>query len=167
MAHIRWHKLYASQVAARAEVLFELLADMPNYDRWLPDSSQFGGTTEVEPYPVRLGSRYHDGKPGGDGRSWWGSVTGFRPPGSLDFQHTIHVRELRATVDVHIHYSFEPSGRDAGETALARWLLLDVTMPAAFRPLCGFITGPFDAENIRTLAALKTYAESEPQAASA
>jgi hypothetical protein len=33
-----WHKLYTSQVAAPPGVLFELLADMPNYGRWLPGS---------------------------------------------------------------------------------------------------------------------------------
>jgi hypothetical protein len=27
-----------------------------------------------------------------------------------DFRHTITVSQLRATVDVHIHYSFEPDG---------------------------------------------------------
>jgi hypothetical protein len=45
-----------------------------------------------------------DGKPGQSGKDWWGSVTGFQRPGSIDFHHTIHVRQLRATVDVHIHY---------------------------------------------------------------
>jgi len=71
--------------------------------RWLPGSGQFGETTDVEPYPVRLGSRYHDGKPGQSGKDWWGTVTGFQPPGSLDFHHTIAVNQLKATVDVHIH----------------------------------------------------------------
>jgi hypothetical protein len=42
--------------------LFEPLADMPGCGRWLPGSKQFGKTTDVEPYPVQLGSRHHDGK---------------------------------------------------------------------------------------------------------
>jgi hypothetical protein len=49
-------------------------------------------------------------------------ATGFQPPGSLDFHHTIHVSQLMATVDVHIHYSFEP--QDSG-TQVNRWLVLD------------------------------------------
>ena len=57
----RWHKLYSSTVAAPPVVLFELLSDMPNYGRWLPGSGQFGETTDVEPYPVRLGTRYQRG----------------------------------------------------------------------------------------------------------
>jgi hypothetical protein len=111
--------------------LFELLADMPNYGRWLPGSQQFGRTTDVEPYPVQLGSRYHDGKPDEPGKDWWGTVTGFQPPGSLDFHHTIAVTQLRATVDVHIHYSFE---LENASTRASRWLVLDISMPAVTAP---------------------------------
>src|SRR5918992_4602122 len=100
-----WHKLYTASIAAPPKTLFELVADMPNYGRWLPGSDQFSETIDVEPYPVRLDSRYHDGKPREPGSSWRGTVTGFQPPGSLDFHHTIQVRQVRATVGVHIHYS--------------------------------------------------------------
>ena len=67
----QWHKFYTSHAAAPPGVLFELLADMPNYGRWLPGSPQFAKTTDVEPYPVQLGSRYHDGKPDEPGKDWW------------------------------------------------------------------------------------------------
>ncbi len=152
----QWHKLYTSQVAAPPGALFELLADMPNYGRWLPGSRQFGRTTDVEPYPVQLGSRYHDGKPDEPGKDWWGTVTGFQPPGSLDFHHTIAVTQLRATVDVHIHYSFEPEN---ASTRASRWLVLDISMPAITRPLRRLIISSFDKENLRTMAAVKKYAE--------
>jgi hypothetical protein len=159
MATSQWHKLYSSSVAAPPATLFELLSDMPNYGRWLRGSSQFAATTDVEPYPVRLGSRYHDGKPGQRGKDWWGAVTGFQPPGSLDFHHTIRVSQLKATIETHIHYSFEPEG--AG-TRVTRWLVLDITMPVLLRPLRPLIIRSFDKENIRTLAAVKQYAESHP-----
>src|SRR6202034_1901551 len=80
-----WHKFYTADIAAPAALLFDLLADMPNYGRWLPGSAQFGNTTDVQPYPVQLRSRYHDGKPDEPGKDWWGEVVGFVPPGSLDF----------------------------------------------------------------------------------
>jgi hypothetical protein len=156
MPRSQWHKFYSSEVAAAPELLFELLSDLPNYGRWLPGSGQFGQTTDVEPYPVQLGSRYHDGKPGEPGQDWWGTVTGFQPPGSIDFHHTISVRQLRATIDVHIHYSLEPADTAAGVT---RWLVLDIAMPAVLRPLRPLITGRFDKENVRTMAALRQYAE--------
>jgi hypothetical protein len=152
----QWHKFYTCDVAAPPEVLFGLLADMPSYGRWLPSSAQYGSTTDVEPYPVQLGSRYHDGKPGQPGKDWWGTVTGFQPPGSLDFHHTIVVRQLRATIEVHIHYSFELG--NAG-TRVTRWLVLDIAMPVLARPLRRLILSSFDKENLRTMAAVKKYAE--------
>jgi hypothetical protein len=132
---------------------------MPNYGRWLPSSAQFAETTDVEPYPVQLGSRYHDGKPSEPGKDWWGTVTGFQPPGSLDFDHTIHVNQLKATVDVHIHYSVE---QEDGGTQITRWLVLDITIPILFLPLRVLIVRSFDKENVRTMAAVKKYAEAHP-----
>ncbi|HTR75217.1 MAG TPA: hypothetical protein VMH33_08170 [Solirubrobacterales bacterium] len=137
-------------------MLFDLLSDMPNYGRWLPGSEQFGRTTEVEPYPVRLGSRYHDGKPDEPGKEWWGTVTGFQPPASIDFHHSIAVSQLRAAVDVHIHYSLEPTGE---ATLIDRWLVLDIEMPILLRPLRRAIISRFDEENVRTMGAVKDYAE--------
>jgi hypothetical protein len=156
MSASQWHKLYTAGIAAAPDVLFDLLADMPNYGRWLPGSTAFGHTTDVDPYPVRLGSRYHDGKPDKPGKDWWGTVTGFQPPGALDFHHVIHVAQIRATVNVHIHYSLEPAD---GHTTVTRWLVLDISMPLILRPLRGAITRSFDRENVRTMGALKAYAE--------
>ena len=160
----QWHRFYTADVNAPPSMLFDLIADMPNYGRWLPQSEQFGMTTEVEPYPVRLGSRYHDGKPDQPGQAWWGRVTGFQPPGSIDFHHTIAVKALRATIDVNIHYSFEVAAEQQGTTSVTRWLVLDITMPALFRPFRRAVTSRFDQENVRTLAALKKYAESNASA---
>jgi len=160
-----WHRFYAVSIAAPPDLLFKLVSDLPNYRDWLPGSGQYGGTTDVEPYPVRRGSRYHDGQPDQPGKDWWGTVTGFQPPGSVDFQHTIHVRQLRATIDVHIHYSLEADDGTAAVTAVTavtRWLVLDIAMPAVLRPLRPLITASFDKENKRTMAALKAYAEANP-----
>jgi hypothetical protein len=65
------------------------------------------------------------------------------------------VTQLRATVDVHIHYSFEPEN---ASTRASRWLVLDISMPAITRPLRRLIIS-FDKENLRTMAAVKEYAE--------
>jgi hypothetical protein len=156
MANLQWHKFYSAKVAAPPAVLFELLSDMPNYRRWLPPSEAYGETTEVQPYPVQLGSKYHDGKPAEPGKDWWGTVTGFQPPGAIDFHHVIYVGQLRATVDVHIHYSVEWEGQS---TLVNRWLVLDIAMPGIFRPLRRLITDPFGKENVRTMDAVKKYVE--------
>lgn len=156
MANSQWHKIYSAKVAASPENLFKLLSDLPHYIDWLPGSGRYGATTDVEPYPVQLGSKYRDGKPGQAGKDWWGTVTGFQPPGSIDFHHTISVTQLKATVDVFIHYSLEPE--EVG-TRVNRWLLLDISMPSGVRPLRRLITAGFDKENVRTMAALKEFAE--------
>jgi hypothetical protein len=160
MAKSQWHKFYTAKVAAPPVVLFELLSDMPNYGRWLPRSDAFGETTDVVPYPVQLGSKYHDGKPAEPGKDWWGTVIGFQPPGSIDFHHVICIGQLWTTVDVHIHYSFESAGQG---TLVNRWLVLDFTMPAILRPLRRLITHSFDKENLRTMDAAKKYAEAYPE----
>jgi uncharacterized protein YndB with AHSA1/START domain len=156
MSVSRWHRIYSVRIAAAPQVLFDLLADLPEYGRWLPGSESFGSTTDVEPYPVQPGTRYRDGKPGEAGRDWQGTVTGFQPPGSLDFHQVIPVPQLRGSVDVHVHYTLEP---EDGGTRVERWLILDVAVPLPLRPLRAAVTSRFDKENVRLLAALKQYAE--------
>jgi hypothetical protein len=106
-----------------------------------------------------------DGAPSWEGCTWrirngtGSSSKVAAPPGllfALLFHHTIGVRQLRATVDVHIHYSFE---QESSDTAVNRWLVLDFSMPVVFRPLRRLITAEFDKENLRTMAAVKRYAE--------
>ena len=79
----------------------------------------------------------------------------------MDFHHTIQVNQAKAIVNVHIHYSFEPQD---GGTQVTRWLVLDITIPMLFLPLRGLIIRTFDKENVRTMEALKTYAEAHPNA---
>ncbi len=56
----RFHMQFTAQIAASPEKVFELIADLPNYGRWLPVSSAFSATTEVTPYPAELGTTYLD-----------------------------------------------------------------------------------------------------------
>ena len=72
MSASQWHKFYSASIATTPDVLFDLLTDMP-IAAMAPGSAAFGATTDVDPYPVRLGSRYHDGKPGQPGKDWWGT----------------------------------------------------------------------------------------------
>jgi hypothetical protein len=54
------HPRFTVRIEGSPETIFDLVADLPNYGRWLPGSQAFGGTTEVSPYPVRLGTTYLD-----------------------------------------------------------------------------------------------------------
>jgi hypothetical protein len=51
------HPQFTARIEGSPETIFDLIADMPNYGRWLPGSEAFGGTTEVSPYAVRPPTR--------------------------------------------------------------------------------------------------------------
>jgi len=59
------HPQFTARIEGSPRTIFDLIADMPNYRRWLLGSQAFGGTTEVTPYPVRLGTTYLDAGPAG------------------------------------------------------------------------------------------------------
>src|ERR1700758_421379 len=101
------HLEFTAQIRGSPESLFQLIADLPNYGRWLPGSNAFGGTTEVTPYPVRLGTTYLDGGPVGVRP---GSVTEFAPPRRIAFHQTAALRRgpLRGEVDIRIGYTLGP-----------------------------------------------------------
>src|SRR5215471_15813533 len=54
---------FVTDIHGSRETIFDLIADMPNYGRWLPNSSACGGTVDVAPYPLRLGTTYLDAGP--------------------------------------------------------------------------------------------------------
>jgi uncharacterized protein YndB with AHSA1/START domain len=100
------HPRFTARIEGPPETIFDLIAEMPNYGRWLPGSEAFGGTTEVSPYPVRRGTIYLDAGPAGKRR---GPVTGYDPPKYIAFHHTMLLKRglLTANIDVHIRYTFE------------------------------------------------------------
>jgi uncharacterized protein YndB with AHSA1/START domain len=148
------HMQFTTQIAGAPEVIFDLIADMPNYGRWLPDSDAFGGTVNVTPYPVRLGTTYLDAgsveKPG--------EVTEFDPPRHIGFHHTVMVRQalLKTDIDARIRYTLTSKG---GGTFVLRELDLLLNLPIFAKLASPFILRSFRNENVRTLACLKRYVE--------
>src|SRR5260370_17398796 len=104
------HPQFTARIDGSPDVIFDMIADMLNYGRWLPGSEAFGGTTEVSPYPVRLGTTYLDAGPAGKRPR---SITGYDPPNHIPFHHTTLPKQgpLTAKLDVHIRYSLEPAER--------------------------------------------------------
>ena len=152
------HPRFTARIEGSPEIIFDLIADMPNYGRWLPGSDAFGATTEVSPYPVRLGTTYLDAGPAGRRP---GSVTGYDRPKSIAFYHTMALRRglLTANIEVNIRYTFEPV---EGGTFVIRDLDLTIQMPSLLTLARPFVVYAFRKENVRILAELKRYVEAQP-----
>ena len=148
------HLQFTTEIAAPPEAVFDLVADLPGYGKWLPGSSAFTGTAEVTPYPVRLGTTYLEVGP----IQKPGRVTEFERPRRIGFHHTVMIRSPISTdVDARIRYTFEPS---QGRTAVLRELDLLVDLRGVLTLLAPALLHGFRKENLRTLACLKRYLES-------
>lgn len=153
------HRVFTTRIVGAQEVIFDLIADMPNYGRWLQGSLAFGATTEVSPYPVRLGTTYLDVGPAGQRP---GSVTAYDRPAMIAFHQTMLLKQgpLTANIDVHINMTFEPL---AGATLVSRALDLTVDIPGLLRIADPLVVYSFHRENARMLAELKRYVEARPK----
>ncbi len=151
------HPQFTARIEGSPDVIFDLIADMPNYGRWLPGSEAFGGTTEVSPYPVRLGTTYLDAGPAGKRP---GSITGYAPPNYIAFHHTMLLKQgsLTANIDVHIRYALEPVER---ATNVIRALDLTIQIPGLLKVAQPFVVRELRKENVRILAELKRYVEAQ------
>ncbi|MGB6946483.1 MAG: SRPBCC family protein [Bryobacteraceae bacterium] len=151
------HPRFTARIQGSPEIIFDLIADMPNYGRWLSGSQAFGGTTEVSPYPVRLGTTYLDAGPAGQRP---GSVTAYDPPRHIAFHHTMLLKQgpLAADIDVHVRYTLEPV---EGETFVLRELDLTIQIPGWMKIAEPFVLYAFRKENVRILAELKRYVEAQ------
>jgi len=153
------HPVFTAQIEGSPETIFDLIADMPNYHRWLSGSEAFGQTGEVSPYPVRLGTTYLDAGPAGQRP---GSVTGYDPPRYIAFHHTMLLKRwpLTADIDVHIRYTLERQGHI---TRVIRVLDLAIQMPGLLKLAEPLVLSAFRKENQRILAELKRYVEALPR----
>jgi hypothetical protein len=153
-----YHPHFTTRIEGFPETIFGLIAEMPNYGRWLPGSEAFGETTEVSPYPVRLGTTYLDAGPAGQRP---GSVTGYDPPKYIAFHHTMLLKQgpLTANIDVHYHYAFEPV---EGATCVIRDLDLTIRIPGLMKLAEPLVVSALRKENVRIFAELIRYVEAQP-----
>jgi hypothetical protein len=101
------HPRFTTRIEGSVEIIFDLIANTPNYGRWLPGSDAFGGTTLVTPYPVRIGTKYLEGGPKGLRP---GFVTTFDRPKLIAFHPTMLLKKgpLTANIDVNVRCTIEP-----------------------------------------------------------
>ncbi len=144
---------FTIDIARPVEQVFALIADLPNYNRWLPPSGLYGATTQVSDTPLTLGTTYVDGKQ----TTLQGRVTEFRPPFALAFHQEARLLLSRLTID--IRYQLEPLGADTRVYRTTTPRLSGVL--AILRPM---LVRSIRNENLRTLAMMKQYLEHEGRA---
>jgi uncharacterized protein YndB with AHSA1/START domain len=141
---------FTVEIARPVEQVFALIADLPNYHRWLSPPGLYGATTQVSDTPVTLGTIYVDGKQA----TLHGRVTEFRPPFALAFHQEAQMLFSRLSID--IRYRLEPVGAHTRVYRTTTPRLSGVL--AVLRPM---IVRPIRNENLRTLAMMKQYLEHE------
>src|SRR4051812_40679722 len=149
---------FETEIQASADEVFALIADLRGYDRWLPRSGEFQGTTAISDGPIGAGTPYVEVASSGVRH---GTVTEFEPPARIAFHQPMTLKpRLAGVVDIVAAYALTPRGDSA--VHVRRDLTLD--LPPALKAAQPLVLRRFRRENERTLAALKVAAERGPAA---
>jgi uncharacterized protein YndB with AHSA1/START domain len=141
-------------IGANTESVFALLADLRDYDRWLPRSQAFHGTSRISEGPVGVGTTYVEDSPFGIRR---GTVTGFVPPTFLNFEQPMQLKPaFFGEIGIKLFHVLAPQRE--GVHLLRR---LELSPKGFVSPLVPLIAQAFRAENERMMTALKSFAEAE------
>ena len=148
MIELRWE----ADIRASAERVFSLLAELRDYDRWLPRSSSFKGTNNISEGPIGVGTTYIEPGPFGVRH---GKVTEFVPPTRLSFEQPMTMKpQALGVVGIRLSHTLTP-GVDS--VHLLRALQIEPQGPVKFA--LPFVMLAFRAENARMIKTLKAFAE--------
>jgi|FLYN01.1.fsa_nt_gi uncharacterized protein YndB with AHSA1/START domain len=131
------------------EDVFALIADLPNYGKWLPPSNIYGGVTQYSELPVRVGTQYVDQ---GKASRMMGAVTEFEPPTRISFRQTS--ASLLGGLTIEILYTL---AAEDGATRVTRQV--SVQPSGAYSLLEPVLLGQIRKESERILAKIKGYLE--------
>lgn len=150
MIELRWE----TDIRASALAVFALLANLRDYDRWLPRSSSFNGTTTISEGPIGVGSTYVEPGPLG---TRFGRITAYVYPTRIDFEQPMYMRPaFLGVVGIKLFHTLTP-----GPETVHLVRTLQVTPQGFAKLLMPFAKGAFKAENERMIATLKAVAERE------
>ncbi len=144
---------FEADIRASAEAVFAILADLRDYDRWLPTSDAFHGTVEISDGPIAVGTTYVERAPQGVRR---GRVTELVRPTRLGFEQPMTLKpSALGTIGIRLAHTLTPTGDGVHVRRT-----LELALPAAVWLARPVIRRQFVAENERMVRALKAYAES-------
>ncbi len=149
--------LWETDIRASAEQVFSLLAELRDYDRWLPRSSAFKGTTDISDGPIAAGTTYVESAPLG---TRYGKVTMFERPTQLNFEQPMTMKpRVLGVLEIRLFHTLTPG--EAG-VHLVRRAQLSTSGPMKFA--MPIVLRSVRSETERMLRALKTFAEANPSA---
>jgi len=131
------------------EAVFNLLADIAHYHKWLPPSRTYVETTDISDMPIKQGTTYVDKNTNG---AMVGDVREYRPYTRIAF----HQIGKNPNVEVTASYLLSPTPEG---THLERTTTVEMT--GFWRLLQPIAVRQIRAENARTLATLKAYLEGQ------
>jgi uncharacterized protein YndB with AHSA1/START domain len=141
-----------TEIAASPERVFDATADLRSYGQWLTREGPYGGTTEITPGPVALGTTYVEPERRGVRR---GTVTEFERPVRVTFDQPMTLKpKLAGVIDITVRYTFTPS--DAG-VHVDRDMTL--RLPWSLKLVQPMVVRQFRTESQRAMDALKAFVE--------
>ncbi len=143
---------FTADINGTRETIFDLIADLAHYDRWLPGSKVFGGMTQISPASPSVSTTYADG-------TMRGSITEFNPPERITFEQSMPVKSLLliGKLDMHVRYTLEATGNDRQATHVIREVTFNLHgILGAAQPL---LVSTIRRESGRMLEMMKRYVE--------
>jgi uncharacterized protein YndB with AHSA1/START domain len=140
---------FTKDIQSSAEAVFDLIADLPNYGKWLPPSNLYKAVTEYSELPVRAGTTYVDT---GTSSRMVGTITTFERPTALTFRQV--TRSALGRLDIEIRYTLEAAGET---THLIRHVTIKPT--GIYWVLQPYLLRVTRAEVARILERMKGYLE--------
>ena len=103
-------------ITASPEVVFDLIADLHEYGRWLPSAGDYEGTSEISPPPVAVGTTYVEHSRTGVRH---GVVIALARPDVVAFRQPMTLRPrslgtIASTVTMSVCMRFSRHGRPEG-----------------------------------------------------
>jgi uncharacterized protein YndB with AHSA1/START domain len=150
MIELRWE----TGIRASAELVFSLLAELRDYDRWLPRSTAFKGTTQISKGPIAVGTTYIERSPLGTRN---GRVTRLDRPTHLNFEQPMTIRpRLFGVIGIQLFHTLTP-----GIDSVHLLRLLQLSPRGPVKLVMPHVVRAFRMENERMIGILKEFAEKE------
>lgn len=145
---------FETDILASTERVFSLLVELRDYDRWLPRSSAFHGTSKISDGPIKVGTTYVEPGPLGTRH---GIVTRLIPPTHLDFEQPMTLRpRVFGMIGIKLFHRLTPEGDHVHV-----FRRLELSPEGPIRLAMPLVISSFRSENERMMKALKTFAENE------